>query len=149
MLEPWQVDEIAAGVTREWSASRRVVIFRLSDHKRQAIDAWTEAIEDTIVATNRPHLLVYHFATIPPSLSVYYLQQKFRQIDAYAAEQLGKLQEPIVHTFIAVVPPRQFAPLANFLIERQATVRRNFGLTVQAFGTLEAALEWLVSHEDS
>ena len=148
MLEPWHIDEIAPGVTREWSATRRIVIFRLMDYKREAIDLWTAAIEETIVAENRPHLLVYHFATIPPSLAIYYLQQKFRQLDAYAGEQLGKLEQPIAHTYIAVVPPRQFAPVANFIIARQATVRRTFGLTVQAFGTLDGALEWLVSREE-
>ncbi len=118
------------------------------DYKREAIDLWTAAIEETIVADNRPHLLVYHFAAIPPSLSIYYLQQKFRQLDVYAGEQLGKLEKPVAHTYIAVVPPRQFAPVANFIIARQATVRRTFGLTVQAFSNLDSALEWLVSREE-
>ncbi len=148
MFEPWHIDEIAPGVTREWSATRRIVIFRLMDYKREAIDLWTAAIEETIVADNRPHLLVYHFAAIPPSLSIYYLQQKFRQLDVYAGEQLGKLEKPVAHTYIAVVPPRQFAPVANFIIARQATVRRTFGLTVQAFSNLDSALEWLVSREE-
>src|SRR5258708_6061927 len=148
MFEPWHIDEIAPGVTREWSATRRIVIFRLMDYKREAIDLWTAAIEETIVADNRPHLLVYHFAAIPPSLSIYYLQQKFRQLDVYAGEQLGKLEKPVAHTYIAVVPPRQFAPVANFIIARQTTVRRTFGLTVQAFSNLDSALEWLVSREE-
>jgi len=149
MLGPWHLEDIAPGVTREWSSDRRVVIFRLTDYKREAIDAWIAGIENTIVMADRPRLLVYHFAAIPPSLSVYYLQQKFRQLDAYATEQLGKSEEPIAHTYIAVVPPWQFASLANFIIGRQAAVRRKFGLTVQAFGTLEDALEWLVSQDDN
>ena len=146
MLGPWHIEDIASGVTREWSSTRQVVIFRLMDYKREAIDAWIAAIEATIVEADRPHLLVYHFAAIPPSLSIYYLQQKLRQLDTFADEHLGKMEAPIAHTYIAVVPPRQFAPLANFIIARQSAVRRSFGLTVQAFGTLEDALEWLVSH---
>src|SRR5262249_282705 len=129
MLGPWQIDEIAPGVTREWSASRRVVIFRLMDYRRAAIDAWTGAIEETVVIADRPRFLVYPFGAIPPSLSIYYLQQKLRQLDLYATEQLSRLEAPIAHTYIAVVPPRQFAPLANFIIARHATVRREYGLT--------------------
>src|SRR5258708_39142772 len=110
MLEPWHIDEIAPGVTREWSATRRIVIFRLTDYKREAIDLLAAAIEETTVADNRPHLLVYHFAAIPPSLSIYYLQQKFRQLDVYAGEQLGKLAMPVVHPCIARVPLLQFSP---------------------------------------
>lgn len=148
MLEPWRIEEIAPGVTREWSHQNRIVVFRLMDYKRQAIDAWASAIEETILLADRPRLLVYHFAGLPPSLSIYYLQQKFRLLDAYAEEQLHKAGGPIGHTYIAVVPPRQFAPVANFIIARNAALRRGFGLTVQAFSTLEDALEWLTSRED-
>lgn len=147
MLEPWYVEEIAPGVTRQWSAKRDVVIFRLMNFRHPAIDAWANSIQETITEAQRPRLLVYYFSILPSILTIHYLQQKFRQIDATAMEIFEAAETPPEHTYIAVVPPRQFAPLANFIIARQALLRRNFGLTVHAFGTLDEALEWLVSRE--
>src|SRR5207244_1751722 len=95
----------------------------------------------------RPHLLVYNFGILPSILTIHYLQQKFRQIDTIAMEIFEAAEIPPEHTYIAVVPPKQFAPLANFIIARQALLRRNFGLTVHAFGTLDEALAWLVECE--
>jgi hypothetical protein len=126
------VEQLTAGITREWILDRRIVIYAGINLSRAAIDSWYEAFKADIMAwpVDRPYLVVHDLTHKNVALTPYARKR---------AQDMVYLR-PDVKGRSALIMRNTFA---SHLIDMFLRQQRNTPRERRVFYTREKAIEWL------
>ncbi len=132
-LDSSNIERLSPGLTREW-LSGRVVIYTLTDSRRETIDAWVAAFKADIAnwPADRPFLVLHDFS-IKGAISTPYGRRRAQElVDA----------RPDVKGRAAIVFPRN--ALMITMIQLFLSQQRNPARQQHVFSTRELGIAWLL-----
>ncbi len=127
------IERLSPGLTREW-LSGRVVIYTLTDSRRETIDAWIAAFKFDIAKwpADRPFLVMHDFS-VKGAISTPYGRSRAQElVDA----------RPDVHGRAAVIFPRN--ALMITMIQLFLSRQRNPARKQRVFPNRELGIAWLL-----
>ncbi len=128
-----KIERLSPGLTREW-LSGRVVIYTLTDSRRETIDAWIAAFKSDIASwpADRPFLVMHDFSVKGPISTPYARRRAQELVDA----------RPDVRGRAAIIFPRN--SLMITMIQLFLSRQRNPARKQRAFSTRELGIAWLL-----
>jgi hypothetical protein len=126
------VEQITAGLTRQWLFDHQIVVFKPSSVTHPAIDAWIDCVKATMEQwpTNLPYLAIHDMTSDNVSLTPYARAR---------AEELIQVSTK-AGSCAALVVPRTFV---GQVIQMFVRTQRKQGIHNEIFFSMQAALDWL------
>lgn len=114
----------------------QIIVYKVSDSKRQSVDAWANGIRETYESwdNSKPYLAVYDFSVIF-ALSPY-SRQRVKEL----VELAKKLE---IRGAYALVLGNNLVSFALQLFVRRELDQQNRNFVRQFFDSRESAIEWL------
>jgi hypothetical protein len=105
-LETAIIQQLSAGVTRQWLYNKRIVAYRVQDIHRKTVDAWAEAVTEDVNnwSPDRPLLNLHDFTAIETMSFSPYVASRARALTALAPNLTGRtallMQKSLVSTIV-------------------------------------------------
>lgn len=132
--QSWET--LAPEVYRTRVHDDQIIVYKVSDSKRQSVDAWANGIRETYENwdNSKPYLAVYDFSVIF-ALSPY-SRQRVKEL----VELAKKLE---IRGAYAIVLGNNLVSFALQLFVRRELDQQNRNFVRQFFDSRESAIEWL------
>lgn len=135
------IETLAPGLTREWTADHRAVIYTLQRPGANLIEAWADAVTATLAQwpTPQPYLALHDFSNVPLTLVE-------RQVKNIFSARVWPVSRPDAAPLMPV--PVRLALVMSFSLSgrfaRVSATRDNVADVHKVFFKREPALEWLL-----
>ncbi len=131
------VEQLSPGLTREWLCDRRIVVYTVTDVRRESVDAWVDTFKtDTMNWPANQPMLVIHDFTAPGAVASPYARARAQEIVEVCPEVKGRAA--------LVLSPSVFNSLIHLFLNRQNASTPRVRKT---FMSREQALAWLLSED--
>ena len=132
MIQTDSIEELGLGVTREWVNDHRIVVFTIADVSRAAVDAWMDAVTQTMNTWTADTIYIVHdYTPSKTSMLTPYMRARIQELYEFGRDLRGHLAVVLPRTFITIL-------MKAFLNKQERT-----GITVYVCFSREEALREL------
>lgn len=137
-MEPSSIEQLSPGVKREWLFAGKIVVYTVTDSRRESVDAWISAFKSDLMgwSADRPFLLIHDISVRDAAATPYLL----------ARVQEMVLVRPDVRGRAAIILPGNFVDqMIRIFLDRQEKRVTHIPRERKIFASREQAIAWLLS----